>query len=60
VTRCSGGWASDDGVGLRLRGQELVDVVAERPDAYAYQVDPDGDGGAVELRLTHRLLPGSA
>ncbi len=46
--------------GLHLRGQELVDVVAERPDAYAYQVDPDGDGGAVELRLTPRLLPGSA
>ena len=33
-----GGHATDDGVGLVYRGTELVEAVADRPDAAAYRV----------------------
>ncbi|MCK9904644.1 peptidase E [Parafrankia colletiae] len=50
------GWATDDGVGLHFRGTELVEAVADRPDAYAWRVEPGPDGTAVETRVTPRVL----
>lgn len=50
------GWATDDGVGLHFRGVELVEAVADRPDAAAWRVEPDGAGGARETRVEPRLL----
>jgi peptidase E len=52
-----GGWAADDGVGLRFDGTELVDVFRDRDGAAAYRVRPDGRGGVEEERLEARLLP---
>jgi peptidase E len=51
------GWATDDGVGLHFRGTELVEAVAERPDAYAWRVERGEDGHAVETRVEPRMLP---
>jgi peptidase E len=51
-------YATDDGVGLLYRGTELVEVLAERPDAAAYRVERGPTGGAVETRLDARLPPG--
>jgi len=50
------GWATDDGVGLHFRGTELVEAVSDREGAYAWRVEPDGQGGARETRVTPRLL----
>jgi peptidase E len=53
------GWATDDGVGLHFRGADLVDVVCDRPDAYAWQVEPAVSGtdtGVLETRITPRRL----
>jgi peptidase E len=53
------GWATDDGVGLHFRGTDLVEAVADRPDAYAWQVEPavsGADAGVLETRLTPRRL----
>lgn len=50
------GWATDDGVGLHFRGAELVDVVSDRPGAFAWRVERGDDGGAVETRVEPRLL----
>ena len=49
------GIAADDGVGVRFRGTELVEVVAEREGAGAYRVEP-GDGEARETPLRSRVL----
>lgn len=46
------GHGVDEGVGLRYRGTELVEVVADRPDASAWAFDSDGS----ETRLDARLL----
>lgn len=54
-----GGYASDDGVGLRFDGTDLVDVFRDREDAAAYHVTRDQEGAAVEQRLEARLLPES-
>jgi peptidase E len=51
-----GGHATDDGVGLVYRGTELVEAVADRPDAAAYRVERGPDGTAVETRLEPRRL----
>ena len=51
-----GGHATDDGVGLVYRGTELVEAVADRPDAGAYRVERGPDGTAVETRLQPRRL----
>jgi peptidase E len=53
------GWATDDGVGLHFEGTELVDVVSDRPDAYAWQVEAAVSGnqaGILETRITPRRL----
>ena len=50
------GHATDDGAGLVYRGTELVEVVADRPDAAAYRVERGPDGTAVETRLEPRRL----
>lgn len=51
------GWATDDGVGLHFRGADLVEALADRPDAYAWRVEPGVDGSAVETRVEPRRLP---
>jgi peptidase E len=51
-----GGHATDDGVGLVYRGTELVEAVADRPDAAAYRVERGADGSAVETRVEPRRL----
>jgi peptidase E len=53
------GWATDDGVGLHFQGTELVDVVSDRPDAYAWQVEAAVSGnqaGILETQITPRRL----
>jgi peptidase E len=50
------GWATDDGVGLHFQGAELVGVVSDRPNAYAWRVECAPDGHAVETRVEPRLL----
>jgi peptidase E len=50
------GYATDDGVGLHYRGQELAEVVADTPGRAAYRVEPDGAGGAKETPIEPRLL----
>ena len=50
------GHATDDGVGLVYRGTELVEAVADRPDAVAYRVTRGPDGDAVEIRIEPRRL----
>ena len=53
------GWATDDGVGLHFEGTELVDVVSDRPDAYAWQVEAAVSGnqaGILETQITPRRL----
>jgi dipeptidase E len=53
-----GGFAVDDGVGLRFAGSELVEAVSSRPQARAFRVERDVDK-AVETPLAVRFL-GSA
>ena len=50
------GWATDDGVGLHFVETGLVEVVSERPDAYAWRVERAGDGSAVESRVQPRRV----
>jgi peptidase E len=52
-------YCTDDGVGLQYRGTELVEAVADRPDAAAYKVERGPDGEVVETRIEPRLLPGA-
>jgi peptidase E len=49
------GWAADDGVAMHFVGTELVGVVADRPDVFAYRVEAI-DGAAVETPIVPRLL----
>ena len=49
-------YSTDNGVGLVYNGTELVDVVADRRDAYGWHTYMSGDGVA-EDRITPRLLP---
>ena len=50
------GYATDNGAGLLYRGAELVECVAERDDAYCWQVRREGNR-AVETQLHVRRLP---
>ena len=50
------GHATDDGVGLVYRGTDLLEAVADRPDAAAYRVERGPDGAAVETRIQPRRL----
>jgi peptidase E len=51
-----GGLACDDGAGAHFIDETLTELVADRPDATAYRVDPDGSGGATETQLPVRFL----
>ena len=51
------GYATDNGAGLVYRGTELVGAFADRPDAFAYELERRPDGTVRETRLTTRLLP---
>ena len=53
------GYATDDGVGVHYRGTEFVEAVSDRPDAYAWRVEPavsGNDAGVLETRITPRRL----
>ena len=50
------GYATDDGVGLVYTGTELVEAVADRPDALAYLVSRGADGRAEEEVIEPRRL----
>jgi dipeptidase E len=49
------GWAADDGAALVFAGDQLEQVVASRPTACGYRVEPR-DGGVEEQRLPSRYL----
>jgi peptidase E len=49
------GWAADDGAALVFAGEDLLEVVASRPDAAAYRVERTADG-AGERRVDARFL----
>jgi peptidase E len=51
-----GGIACGDGVAGHFVDDTLDEVVADRPDASGYRVDPDGDGGSSETPLPTRFL----
>lgn len=50
------GYATDDGVGLHYVGTQMVEAVADRPDAAAYFVERGPEGNAVETRIEPRML----
>jgi peptidase E len=50
------GFATDDGVGLHFRGTDFVEAVADRPDAYAWLVEPAVSGGSAGVRET-QIMP---
>jgi hypothetical protein len=50
------GYAADDGAALIFRDQVLDEVVASRPAARAYRVEPGPDGTAIETELPTRYL----
>jgi peptidase E len=52
------GIACDDAVGAHFADDELAGLVADRPGATGYRVQPDGNGGSTEEPLPVRLLPG--
>lgn len=45
------GYALDDGAGMLFEGQTAVEAFAGRRDAQVIRVEPDGRGGAREVRL---------
>jgi peptidase E len=51
------GLACDDGTAVHFVDDSLAGVVADRPDAAGYRVEPDGAGGVTETALPTRLLP---
>ena len=51
-----GGIACDDGTAAHFADDALAGIVADRPDAFGYRVEPDGAGGATGTRLLARLL----
>jgi peptidase E len=51
-----GGFAVDDGVGLRFAGAELVEAVSSRPAGRAFRVEHSEDGEAVQTPLAVRYL----
>jgi dipeptidase E len=53
------GYAADDGAALLYDGVELIECVASRGGARVVRVDPDGEGGVRERKLSVRLLPGA-
>ena len=49
------GYAAEDGAALRFVGDELVEVVASRPEARAYRLERRG-ALVMETRLATRYL----
>ena len=49
--RLPGGVAADDGVALRYRHDELVEVVSSRPDAGTYRIQPDGQDSTIHQEV---------
>jgi peptidase E len=52
------GLACDDGAAAHFADDSLAEVVAQRPEALGYRVEPDGAGRSVQTPLPARLLPG--
>jgi hypothetical protein len=50
-----GGIACDDGAAAHFTDETLTELIADRPGAYAYRVDP----GVTETRLDTRFLGAS-
>jgi dipeptidase E len=50
------GYGAGDGTALHFTGSELTEVVSSRPQAKAYYVSSDGDGGTTERELAVRYL----
>jgi peptidase E len=50
------GIACDDGTAAHYVDRDLTEVVADRPDATGYLVEPDGSGGAAERPVPTRPL----
>ncbi|HET9104325.1 MAG TPA: peptidase E [Solirubrobacteraceae bacterium] len=50
------GYGAGDAAALHFVGTELAEVISSRPEARAYYVAPDGQGGAVEHELPVRYL----
>jgi peptidase E len=50
------GYATDAGAGLRYRGTELVEAVADRRNASAYRIERQPDGTVKEQRLETKRL----
>jgi len=53
------GIACDDGTAAHFADDALAGIVADRPGASGYLVEPDGHGGCTEAGLPVSLLPGS-
>jgi peptidase E len=51
-----GGIACDDGAAAHFTDESLTELVADRPGAQGYRVEPDGAGGATEAPLDTRFL----
>jgi peptidase E len=51
-----GGIACDDGAAAHFTDESLAELIADRPGAGAYRVEPNGAGGAVEAALDTRFL----
>lgn len=54
--RLPAGYAADDGAALIFRDAELEEVVASRPAARAFRVEPGPNGTAIETELPTRYL----
>jgi peptidase E len=50
------GIACDDGAAAHFAGDDLEAIVAERPGAAGYRVEPDDAGSCTEVPLPVRLL----
>jgi len=50
------GLACDDGAAAHFADDGLAGIVADRPDAIGYLVEPDGDGGSAETALPVGVL----
>lgn len=50
------GYAADDGAALVFRGTSLDEVVSSRPQAQAWRVERNSDGGVTESALPTRFL----
>ena len=53
------GYAAEDGAAMRFVDDELVEVVASRPEARAYKLERRG-GEVLETRLATRYLGADA